>query len=314
MTDPSVAAVVVHFNQPDRTRRCVESLRLQDAPVHVVLVDHSPDGDAPRFAAGPLHQTLRGANRGFGAGVNLGWRETHADTLLLLNPDAVAEPSWAAAMITTLHQGPRVGMAAVRVQRSGARGELDSAGLALTAGGMGFLRGHGLPVDAPPQELATQPLLGPTGAAAAYRRELLEDLGGFPEDYFLYYEDLEVALRARRRGWECGWVDDPLVTHEHDSGAGAAKPYHMARAHRLFRLRNLGEGFPRRHGAGAIETAAARTRAVLRGRLGELRRGIRDAESHHAAHPTRFESEGPVDPAWLAGSVRSMLRRRNRRP
>lgn len=294
MSDPA-AAVVVYHDGPARLRACLDSLANQDHPsLRVVLVDHSPDGSGARTAGDATVLRPR-ENLGFGGGVRAALEAVDAPVALLLNPDARAEPSWARRMSEVL-SGSRTGMAAVRVLSGDDPSRLDSAGLGVTRGGMAVLRGHGAPAAATPP--ASVPLLGPTGAAAAYRRDLLRDLGGFPAAYFLYYEDLEVAFRARRRGWSCGWVDEPLVRHDHVSGAGQRKLYYLQRGRRLFRLRN-GDA-PWSGPGSALEEAGSWLRAALRGRLGDARRARRDAARRFREDPVRFADDGPVDPAWFA--------------
>mgnify|MGYP001060588459 CR=1 FL=1 len=253
MSAPAAIALVVHHASPERTRRCLESLCAQDLEaLRVILVDHSEAGGGARLVDGLAHaRCLRPpANRGFAAGVNAGLAAGDAPAVLLLNPDAVAEPSWARRMVEALSGGERMGMVACRVL--GRDGRLDSAGLAVSRGGMGILRGHRRRAQTPVTRLDAMPLLGPTGAAAAYRRQALVAIGGFPEDYFLYYEDLEVAWRLRALGWSCAWLDEALVLHDHISGAGAAKRGHLRRSRRLFRERNFPqERAPRRGGAAA---------------------------------------------------------------
>ena len=289
---PETLAVVVHRAGEEPLAQCLGSLARQDHPaLRVVVVDHSERGIAV-----PGAEVLRpGRNLGFGGGIAEALRRDPASVVLLLNPDARAEPSWARRMTEALLGDPRTGMAAVRVASGTRPGRLDSAGLGVSRGGTGILRGHGAPAATPVASLASVPLLGPTGAAAAYRRELLEDLGGFPDVYFLYYEDLEVAYRGRRRGWSCAWVDEPLVAHDHVSGAGSEKRYYLHRARRLFRLRNLARG-------DALEETAALLRAAARGALGARKRGREDADRIHRERPVDFaRTDGPVESAWIAG-------------
>jgi len=155
-----------------------------------------------------------------------------------------------------------------------------------------------MPADIDQDKLNAVPLLGPAGSAAAYRRSMLDELGGYPADYFLYYEDLEVALRARRRGWGCAWLDDALVTHDHVSGAAARKLYYLIRARTLFRLRN----WPRQGGRGGawIESGASWTRALVAGRFAEARQARADALRIHHASPVDYNRvDGPLDNAWF---------------
>ncbi len=76
----------------------------------------------------------------------------------------------------------------------------------------------------------------PSGSAALYRREMLEEIGLFDESFFLYCEDTDLGLRARWAGWECWYVPDAIVEHRysHSSGqASALKAYYVER-NRLF--------------------------------------------------------------------------------
>ena len=318
-------AILVYHSGPERARRALESLEAQDlGDLRVILVDHSPAGEGGKLAA-RFHRVdlLRPeTNLGFGGGVAYALARDDAPIVLLLNPDAVAEPAWARRVVEALADDASAGAAAVRVRAGataapgsagggdgretggtgavGAIDRLDSAGLAVTRGGMGILRGHRASLDTPRETLDRVPLLGPSGAAAAYRRSALEAIGGFPTVYFLYYEDLEIAWRLRRAGWTPAWVDDALVTHDHVSGAGAEKLYYLHRARRLFLLRNW-PGARAGGWSGRMEEAVSWARAATRGRLGDARRARLDAERLHLAHPSRpADPDRPVDPAWFA--------------
>ena len=76
----------------------------------------------------------------------------------------------------------------------------DSAGMLICADGSSKQRGHGLPPEAFGQQ---EEVLLPSGSAALYRREMLEDIGLFDEDFFLYCEDTDIGLRGRWAGWKC---------------------------------------------------------------------------------------------------------------
>jgi N-acetylglucosaminyl-diphospho-decaprenol L-rhamnosyltransferase len=277
MNDLSEAcAIVVHYAGIERTRRCLTSLAAQDLDgLRVILVDHSEASEGASLVTGlPRTSCVRPVeNRGFAAGVNAGLAADSAACVLLLNPDAHAEPTWARRMVEALGASPRAGMAACRVL--GRDGRLDSAGLAVGRGGMGILRGHRRDARVSVAALDATPLLGPTGAAAAYRRDALDAIDGFPEQYFLYYEDLEVAWRLRARGWGCAWLDEALVVHDHVSGAGAAKRAHLRRSRRLFRARNFSPAEARRtRGAATLEDLAALTRVITRVIIDPTRRLI----------------------------------------
>jgi GT2 family glycosyltransferase len=80
--------------------------------------------------------------------------------------------------------------------------------------------------------------LAPSGSAALYRRAMLEQIGGFDEDFFLYCEDTDLGLRARWSGWKCLYAPKAVVYHHYSHTAGRATPlkaYYVER-NRLFLL------------------------------------------------------------------------------
>lgn len=82
----------------------------------------------------------------------------------------------------------------------------------------------------------TEEALLPSGSAALYRREMLDEIGLFDESFFLYCEDTDLGLRARWAAWECLYVPDAIVDHRYSHSAGRAsalKAYYVER-NRLF--------------------------------------------------------------------------------
>ena len=98
----------------------------------------------------------------------------------------------------------------------------------------------------PPEDFpVAEEILLPSGSAALYRRTMLEELGGFDDDFFLYCEDTDLGLRARWAGWKCLYVPQAVVEHHYSGSAGRAsalKAYYVER-NRLF---VLAKNFPGR--------------------------------------------------------------------
>jgi GT2 family glycosyltransferase len=155
-----------------------------------------------------------------------------APYIAVLNDDAAAHPGWLEALIAAMEPRPDVGMCASQV-RHASDGSLDSAGMLLCLDGSSKQRGH---LESPASYSRKEEALLPSGSAALYRREMLEDIGLFDESFFLYCEDTDLGLRARWAGWECLYVPDAVVEHRysHSSGkASALKAYYVER-NRLF--------------------------------------------------------------------------------
>jgi GT2 family glycosyltransferase len=110
---------------------------------------------------------------------------------------------------------------------------IDSAGMLICFDGSSRQRGH-----AQSGELfhLSGEVLFPSGCAALYRRLMLDEIGLFDEDYFLYCEDTDLGLRARWAGWPCRYAAGAVVAHQYSSTAGAFSPMkaHFVERNRLW--------------------------------------------------------------------------------
>jgi GT2 family glycosyltransferase len=220
---------------------CLRSLESQTfGDFEVVVIDNSAKraADCASGARIQLRVIFNTRNVGFGAAINQAVRSSQAPYVAALNDDCRADSGWIQALIDCAEANPRVGMFASRVRLNPS--ELDSAGMRIAADGSSKQRGHG----DPPQDFdKPSETLFPSGAAAMYRREMLEQTGGFDEAFFLYCEDADLGLRARWAGWECLYVPNAGVEHRYSSSAGRAsllKAYYVERN----RLYTIVKNFP----------------------------------------------------------------------
>ncbi len=149
-----------------------------------------------------------------------------------MNDDAIAHPGWLEALVSAIEHRPDFGMCASQVRLADAD-RLDSAGMLLCMDGSSKQRGH---LESPGAYSQTEEALLPSGSAAFYRREMLDEIGLFDESFFLYCEDTDLGLRARWAGWECLYVPGAVVEHRYSHSAGRAsalKAYYVER-NRLF--------------------------------------------------------------------------------
>jgi N-acetylglucosaminyl-diphospho-decaprenol L-rhamnosyltransferase len=234
------AVYIPNYNGGELLARALESLRAQTREVDVVVVDNSSgDGSdglvAERF---PEVMLLRlGENVGFGPALNRAIAAHPADPLILFNNDAEAEPTFVEALLDGLGAGVD-SVAGVLVQERDP-GLVDSAGVLADATLMGFDHLHGEPLAV--LAGAADPL-GPTGGAALYRHSAFSAVGGFDERIFLYYEDLDLALRLAARGGRCRLVGGARALHAYSASLGAASGAKYARTgwSRGYMLRRYG--------------------------------------------------------------------------
>ena len=129
----------------------------------------------------------------------------------MINNDAYAEPDWLAKAIEAADQRPDVGLLACKVLFDDDPRVINSAGLAMDWAGFCWdWRGGQLDQ---PAETAVEEIFGPSGAAALYRRSLLDEIGLLDEDFFMYAEDADLNWRAQRAGWKCLYVPTARVRH-----------------------------------------------------------------------------------------------------
>jgi GT2 family glycosyltransferase len=222
----AILVAVPSLNGGSLLRACLESLGAQtERDFEVMVVDNSGTGAiAAELAGGVCGLTLRvhksSHNLGFAAAINLAWSLSDAAYLATLNDDAEADPGWLAALKRVMEQAADNGMCASQVRLHGSA-ELDSAGMLICPDGSSKQRGQGrLPGDFNTLE----EILFPSASAALYRREMLEDVGLFDPDLFLYCEDTDLGLRARWNGWRSMYVPAAVVYHHYSQSAGAASP------------------------------------------------------------------------------------------
>lgn len=228
---PTITVAVPTLASDETLAECIQSLRKQSLPhFEVIVIDNSGKRlvQADEFVKVIANDT----NVGFGAAINQVFRQSTAPFLAILNDDAVAHPRWLESMLEAIQSRHDIGMCASHIRLAG-DGRLDSAGMLLCADGSSKQRGH---LDAPEKYPRLQETLFPSGCAALYRREMLEEIGLFDESFFLYCEDTDLGLRARWAGWECLYVPDAIVDHRYSHSAGRASPlkaYYVER-NRLF--------------------------------------------------------------------------------
>jgi N-acetylglucosaminyl-diphospho-decaprenol L-rhamnosyltransferase len=214
------AVYIPNFNGIEWIGRALRSLREQSRPVEVVVVDNGSSDDSVALVREQFPEVKLvelGRNIGFGPALNRAVAEHPAEALILLNNDVECEPRFVEGLLEQLGEGID-SVAGVLVQER-SPGLIDSAGVVADSTLMGFDYLHGEPVDA---ALTAADPLGPTGGAALYRRAAFDAVGGFDERIFLYYEDLDLALRLAAAGGRCRLAGEARALHAYSASLGAA--------------------------------------------------------------------------------------------
>ncbi|HEX3324650.1 MAG TPA: glycosyltransferase family 2 protein [Solirubrobacterales bacterium] len=294
----------------ERLARTLAALERQPQRPDVVVADNSPErlgGKLVRESFPWARAVEFGENLGFGRALNRAVREQPGDPIVFLNDDVTAEEDFVSGLTEALE--PDVEMVAAVLLRERDPARIDSAGVVADRTLLGFDYLSGEPVEA--LAGAADPL-GPTGGAALFRLDAFEQVGGFDERMFLYYEDLDLALRVRRAGGRCRLAPAARGLHAYSEtlGANSARKYTMTGWSRGYMLRVYGFGGKPALLSRAIAAEAAicagqilseRTTAGLRGRL-------RGWHAGRQVPQRRLPSEG-----LLTMSLREALAQRLRR-
>jgi len=253
-TEPRVSVIVLNWNNYDETRKCLESLQQAGYPsLKVIVVDNgSADGSGKRLESEfpGFKFVFNTKNLGFARGCNTGIREALRDEeckyVLLLNNDAVVTPNFLDKAVETAEMGRSIGLVGGKILQSPesrkiwyAGGYIDRwRGQAKTRWGE---TDHG-------QYDKTEEVGFVTGCLMLIKREVLENVGLLPEEYFFGVEEWDYSLTVRRAGYRLYYVPEFLVYHKGDGSHWNYDPkfvYNSYRNKLIFQEKFLPKGlFP----------------------------------------------------------------------
>jgi GT2 family glycosyltransferase len=222
MASTSLTAVIVAHDSLGELRRTLPALSAQLRPGdELIVVDNaSTDGLRAELASiAPLARLVQmGRNAGFAAGVNAGAAVARGELLVLLNPDVVVEPGWSDA-IRAPWDGDAVAWMGLVTLQDGAR--INTSGGVLHFTGFGWAGQIGEPIGAAPRSPAEVGFL--SGACLAIPLRTWQESHGFPEQFFMYCEDVDLSLRLRLHGGRIVVAPDVRVRHDYEFDKGGRK-------------------------------------------------------------------------------------------
>ena len=214
-----VQVIVVSYNSAATLQRCIDTLEAQTFTdwEAVVWDNASTDSALERLRTGPNTQLVRHAeNLGFAAANNRAAELSRSEFIALLNPDAFAEPDWLARLVAATDEYGAEAVASLQLDDANPA-LLDGAGDCMSIAGILWRGGYGQPRTCAPAEPCE--VFSACGAAALYRRDVFEALGGFEERFFCYCEDVDLGFRLRLMGGRC--VLEPRAVVRHVGGASS---------------------------------------------------------------------------------------------
>ena len=214
---------MVNWKRAADTLECLATLiEHSPCPLELVVVDNgSGDGSAERISGRfpQAHLIALERNEGYVVGINLAITEAlkHGpEFILVMNNDAVATPGFLEPLLDIMDRRPRCGIAGPKIL-------YYDSGLVWFGGGtydrwLGYTRHQHM--DEEDAEDIERPVDYVTGCTALVRSEVFRRIGLFDEDYNIYFEDLDVCLRAEAAGYQSWYIPSSVTRHKVSASAG----------------------------------------------------------------------------------------------
>lgn len=232
MPNRLLSVIIPNWNGAKHLPVCLDSLRSQTYPnLEVILVDNaSTDGSQDLLARqySEVSVLQLPENRGFTGACIAGLRIAQGEILLLLNNDTETDPGWLTAIEDAFRRHPEAGSVASKLLLFEQRDRFHSAG--------DFYRLNGIPGNRGvwQQDLGQYDqeefVFSACGGAAAYRREMLDQIGFLDDAFFFSCEDVDLGWRAQLAGWRCLYTPHAVVYHKlQATGGGTTASFYNGR-------------------------------------------------------------------------------------
>ncbi len=266
-----VSAIIVNYKTPQLVIDCLESIALEnfnDTEIFVSVIDNNSGDDSYDIMLSVVKKRAWDSwisilpsndNGGFSYGNNVCLKKVmdqteQPDFVWFLNPDTFIRKDACNELISFLNENPGVGIAGSRLEDPDGTPQISAFRDFTVISEM--LDGFRFSIfskilsrwELVPQEIATKPhkTAWIAGASMMFRKEVLSDVGYFDENFFLYYEEVDLCLRARRAGWDCWYVPESRVVHLVGAATGISnlrnraprRPTYWFESRRLFFLKN----------------------------------------------------------------------------
>lgn len=243
-----ISIILINYNGGELTVACLKALQEQSyTDFDILLVDNGSTDDSldavSRFVKksstnNPVRIVPVGFNAGFTGGNAVGWGHAEGEYICVLNNDAEPDREWLKNLVQEMEADSAVGICASKMLVFGTN-IIDSAGDGFSTLLKGFKRGEGENSDKYNEQGY---VFGACAGAALYRREMLDKIGFFDEDFFLIHEDTDLNFRAQLAGWKVLYVPAAVVYHKVRSTIGNMSDtavYYTLRNSELARIKNM---------------------------------------------------------------------------
>lgn len=269
---PKVSIIVVNFNGVHHLRTCLASLKKQNYPVtatEIIVVDNGSTDDSVQYIEKNFPDIVlvkNSCNEGFARPNNRAAELATGELLALINNDMVAKEDWLVELVATMERTGVHCVAGTILNWDGTK--IDYAGGTIDRFGYPREVGHNLPVSELSRFSDEREVFYACGGALLIRKETFLAIGGFDEDFFLYFEDTDLSWRLWLLGYKIIISPKALTLHRHNATAkkiaGYKIKYHGERNSLYMLYKNYDNHNCWRYLAGALSVRVAKISELLR--------------------------------------------------
>lgn len=232
-----VLAVIPNYNGGEHVLKCIRSVLDQSYPdIEIIVVDNQST-DGSRKALSETFPELRiidtGRNAGWGIACNIGMKAASSAYIALLNNDAYLDRDCISAMVRAIEKKPEYGSCASRILLWDTPETAEVCGLVIHKDGSSCGRGRLGPAD---QYMESEEVFCANDCCCLYKRAMIEDIGDYDPDFFIYCDETDIGWKHQIAGWKCIYEPRAVAYHAHSRTAGSYSPfkaYHVER-NRIF--------------------------------------------------------------------------------
>jgi GT2 family glycosyltransferase len=221
-----ISVVVLNWNGIKVLNQCLSSLRTQTyTPLEIIVVDNASTDNSVDFIRERFRDVklvVNEKNLGFGGGNNVGIRASEGRYIMMLNNDTRLDPHCIEELRRGIEENDRYGACASKILLEYEDNLIDAAGIVVCPDGLSIGRGRLEKGDRYNDEVE---VFFASDCACLYRREMLEDIGLYDEDFFAYADETDMGWRAQLAGWKCIYNPKAVVYHFHSASAGTYSPF-----------------------------------------------------------------------------------------
>lgn len=222
--DKKITVQIVTYNSRNDILKCIDSIENQTYKnIEIIVIDNNSTDNTVELLKEKkdiIKLIKNNENTGFCGGHNIGFREGIGDYIIVLNPDVILDKYFVEEVVKSMEKNQGIGLLSGKILRMNLdftpTNIIDSTGIVMPRNRRAYDRGQG--EEDQEQYDEKRDIFGVCGAAAIYRRDMLEDIKiddeYFDENFFAYKEDVDLSWRAKVFGWECLYVPSAVAYHK----------------------------------------------------------------------------------------------------